>query len=263
MLKPCVQRMRRHPKPLGDLADCKQPFHDTAFPPHGLRCDDPLYNGHAVSTKAGLMRKAYTAIPFAAPSPSSPLDEGGYGIETRVWHTDRQEANRRQAGQEKPMPNQPTPDVGSQRTYMRATYHISLTQQAMQINWSLYHTKRHRAYSTVPPPNAHLVRWTNQITVICKRCGHILGAVVVFYTDDLYGVVEDTARWAEFGRCNPNEITTGFINGKPRWMYVTGSERNAQVHLRCKRCKRNLQPRNAHRMGLQIVRDKRARVILE
>jgi hypothetical protein len=145
--------------------------------------------------------------------------------------------------------------INKPQTYMRNSYHLSLTQIAMQLNWSLYRTKRHHAYSTVQPANSHLVTWSNQVAILCGSCGHKLGVIVAFHTSDLYGLVEDTTRWAEMGKHDMREITTGLMNGKPRWMHVSGGERHAQVHFRCKRCRHSFQPRNAHRMSQKLVSD--------
>lgn len=65
----------------------------------------------------------------------------------------------------------------SPRGYMRESYHLTLDQESLQRNWSLYRQKRHRLYSTLPPQGARLVRWSERVIVQCGSCRRHLGTL--------------------------------------------------------------------------------------
>jgi hypothetical protein len=154
------------------------------------------------------------------------------------------------------------PEAGERqrRTYLRRSYHLTLTQENLQQNWSLSRAKRHREYTTLPPEGAHLVEWSDRVTIVCARCRSTLGHVVGWHSDDTYGVVEDTARWTIYRGPDP-PVLTG--RGKhPPWLWVEGDLRKAKAHIRCPRCRLSV-VHNAHRLGRSIVHDRPRQVAVE
>lgn len=166
-------------------------------------------------------------------------------------------------GEERTISHTATLRGNRRRTYKIKSYHLTVTQSALQENWSIYRTRRHSKDALAPFPEGRMVEWTAQVTVLCNRCGHRLGAIVAFHTDDLCGVVDDTPRWANLSKHDMREITTGLANGKPLWMHVTETGRKAQVHFRCRQCHRDRQPRNAHDLGRRIVADELAQISID
>jgi hypothetical protein len=74
---------------------------------------------------------------------------------------------------------------------------------------------------------------------------------VTFSVDDLYGLVEDTARWALDKSPEP-AVLTGVSGKHPYWIHIQGSGRKATVRFTCSSCRTALQPRNAHRLAAEI-----------
>jgi hypothetical protein len=123
---------------------------------------------------------------------------------------------------------------------MRESYHVTISQESLQRNWSLFREKRHRKYAT-----------TDRVTIVCVRCRTNMGHVVAFKCEDTYGIVEDTATWTLERSARP-AVLTGEGRKHPPWLWVEGDMRKARAHLRCPGCRRDT-TRNAHRLGQGIV----------
>jgi phage FluMu protein Com len=145
---------------------------------------------------------------------------------------------------------------------MRRSYHRALDQESLQRNWSLYRQKRHRDYSTKPPPGAKLVHWGPPVAIRCAHCHHLLGSCVTFRVDDLHGLVEDTARWTLDNFSDP-AVLTGVSGKHPHWIHIQSDGRKATVRFTCPRCRTALQPRNAHRLAAEIDAREAAEIALD
>jgi hypothetical protein len=143
-------------------------------------------------------------------------------------------------------------DRSPPRTYMVQTYHLTITQQALQINWSLFRARRQREHGRdVPPPGSRLVRWSNRVTIICGRCHETMGHCVAFHADDLYGIVDDMPTTTS-PRTRPPSLTTR-SGRKAYWVHITGEGRKALATFHCRRCGHTHPPRNAHRLAHEIA----------
>src|SRR5438552_10745863 len=76
------------------------------------------------------------------------------------------------------------------------SYHLTLTQELLQMNYSLYRRQQHRkGKAEVPPSKAVRVRWGDPVRFLCSRCRKRLVDAVPFQTAKFAGVVEDSDRW--------------------------------------------------------------------
>jgi hypothetical protein len=135
---------------------------------------------------------------------------------------------------------------------MRRSYHLSIEQEALQRNWSLYRGRGHaEARRQVPPPNSRTVFWGDQVRIDCGVCGKHVAKVVAFRADDLYGLVDDTVRWTLDKAARP-AVTTGIGSKHPPPFWVEGSGYAAIAHFRCRNG--HTRDHNAHKLASEIWR---------
>jgi hypothetical protein len=139
------------------------------------------------------------------------------------------------------------------RTYMRRSYHLSIEQESLQRNWSLYRQRRHAdSGRQSPPAKSRTVWWSNQVRVDCGACGKHVAKVVVFHVDDLYGLVDDSTHWVLDKSARPAVITgAGTKHPPPFW--VDGSGYAAVAHFRC--MNGHTRNQNAHKLANEIWRN--------
>ena len=105
-------------------------------------------------------------------------------------------------------------------------------------------------------PDWNALDFRSGTVITCGQCLQKMGRCVAFRTPFSFGLVEDTARWrAPMWLDNPEPPLYAPPKHRPAWFVVDGEGLTAEVRFTCPHCKREYEPRNAHRFGKSLFDD--------
>jgi hypothetical protein len=142
------------------------------------------------------------------------------------------------------------------------TYYLTVTQETLQINWSILRQGKQRDFSTVPPEGGHRVSWLCRARIKCGQCGKSLGDYVVYRVGRRHGLVEDTtAYWhPDWG---PRRSPHRSEGGTPRFRVLEEDAGGNTAFFYCARCRHEFNPRKASRLGHKIAKSGETEFVLK